>query len=185
MRPSVPQRLRAVRAILILGAGLCGSAPEVSAQSSDTNRVSAGDTVRVRMDRGLTVEAVFQRWEGESMALSVEGLTAPWVVSVFDMQALDVYTDRTRREGFRHGALLGAAAGLFLGAAIGVALNASGATDDPDAPADQIVTEGPRVRNLPGSPPGSRLDRSGAPDPLSRARSDERASDHPFAPSGT
>jgi hypothetical protein len=144
MRPSVPQRLRAVRAILILGAGLCGSAPEVSAQSSDTNRVSAGDTVRVRMDRGLTVEAVFQRWEGESMALSVEGLTAPWVVSVFDMQALDVYTDRTRREGFRHGALLGAAAGLFLGAAIGVALNASGATNDPDAPADQIVTEGLR-----------------------------------------
>ena len=111
MQLPIAQRLRAVRALLFLGASLCVTAPVASAQSSDTNRVAAGDTVRVRMDRGLTVEAVFQRWEGESMALSVEGLTAPWIVSVFDMQALDVYTDRTRREGFRHGALLGAAEG--------------------------------------------------------------------------
>jgi hypothetical protein len=92
------------------------------------------------MDGGFRVRAAFRAWEGESMVLNVDGLEGPWTVSVYDMRGLEVFTDRTRREGFRHGALLGAATGLFVGAVAGIALNAAGVTDDPNAPSDQLVT---------------------------------------------
>ena len=117
-----------------------GAAVPGLAQRSDTNRVNPGDSVRVRMDAGSRVDAAFRRWDGDSMVLRVAGLEAPWTVSVFDMYGLEVYTDRTRREGFRHGAVLGAAGGLFIGAVVGVALNAAGVTDDPNGPSDQLVT---------------------------------------------
>jgi hypothetical protein len=74
------------------------------------------------------------------MVLDVDGIDGYWAVSVFEMHRLEVLTERTRREGLRHGAVLGGAAGLFLGAAIGVVLNASGVTHDPAAPPGQIVT---------------------------------------------
>jgi uncharacterized protein YcfJ len=119
---------------------LSGAAP-ACAQSDDTNRVASGDTVRVRMDGGLSVEAAFRSWDGPSMVLSVEGLTEPWTVSVYDMHTLEVFTQRTSPEGFRHGAVLGAVAGMFLGAATGAVLNLSGVTDDPSAPADQVVNQ--------------------------------------------
>jgi hypothetical protein len=145
LRTSSPNPLVRVAILVTLAiAGGSGSPALAGAQSSDTNRVSVGDSVRIRMEGGMIVEAAFEGWAGESMVFDVPGLSDSWSVSVYDMRALEVYTDRTRREGFRHGALLGAAAGLFLGAAIGVALHSSGATDDPDGPADQIVTHGLR-----------------------------------------
>ncbi len=111
------------------------------AQRSDTNRVHPGDSVRVRMQGSFEVDASFERWEGDEMVLGVEGLDDPWTVSVYEMDRLQVYTDRTRREGFRHGAVLGAAAGIFIGAIAGIGLNAAGVTDDPDGPSDQLVTQ--------------------------------------------
>ena len=123
-----------VVAVLMLPGGL-------SAQSDDTNRISDGDTVRVRMDGGLTVEAAFRSWEGPSMVLDVEGLNGLWTVSVYDVNTLEVFTDRTSPEGFRHGAVLGGVAGMFLGAAAGAILNLSGVTDDPNAASDQVVNQ--------------------------------------------
>lgn len=120
-------------ALLLVAAG------GVRAQSSDTNRMEPGDTVRLRLDGGLSVRASFRSWDGPSMVLGVEGLTEPWTVSVYDLHTLDVFTERTSSEGFRHGAVLGAVAGLFVGAATGATLNLSGVTHDSRAAADQVV----------------------------------------------
>jgi len=137
-----------VRPSLALLAVLAAGGPGISAaaaQGSDTNRVAEGDTVRLMMSGGsLPVTASFLGWDGETMLLDVEGLEGSWAVSVFDMHRLEVLTERTNREGFRHGAVLGGAAGLFLGAAIGVVLNASGVTHDPNEPPSQIVTQAMR-----------------------------------------
>lgn len=98
-----------------------------------------GDTVRVRLPRAQPVEAVFQGWEADLMLLHVDGMAQDWPVSIYDMALLQVHTARTRREGLRHYAILGAVTGLFVGAGIGLALHASGLTNDPDGPAEQIV----------------------------------------------
>ena len=131
---------RSALAPALAAAFLLLAAP-VQAQSGDTNRISEGDTVRLRMDGGLSVEAGFRAWDGPSMVLDVEGLTDPWSVSVYDMYTLEVFTERTSREGFRHGAVLGGVTGMFIGAAIGAALNLSGVTHDPKAASDQVVNQ--------------------------------------------
>lgn len=75
------------------------------------------------------------------MVLDVQGFSEPWSVSLHDLTRLQVYSDRTRHEGFRHGALLGGAAGLFIGATIGGVLKVSGANYDDGEPSDQVVNQ--------------------------------------------
>lgn len=106
---------------------------------TDASRVEIGDTVRIRLPRAQPVEAVLKRWEADLMLLEVDGMAQDWPVSVFDMVMLQVRTDRTRREGLRHYAIMGAVTGLFVGAGVGLGLHASGITNDPEGPAEQIV----------------------------------------------
>ncbi|MGB1841147.1 MAG: hypothetical protein ACPHWZ_08580 [Longimicrobiales bacterium] len=106
---------------------------------ADASRVEVGDTVRVGLPRGRPVQAVFQGWSSDIMLLQVEGMAMDWPVSIFDMARLEVRTARTRREGLRHYAVVGAVAGLFVGAGVGLALHSTGISADPDGPAEQIV----------------------------------------------
>ena len=136
----VPVRTGLAAALLAFGVALFLAAP-VQAQSDDTSRISEGDTVRLRVDGGLRVQAAFRAWDGPSMVLDVDGLSDPWTVSVYDVYTLDVFTERTSPEGFRHGAVLGGVTGMFVGAALGAVLNLSGVTHDPKAASDQVVSQ--------------------------------------------
>ena len=100
-----------------------------------------GDTVRVRMPGGIPVAAALLEWRSDVMVLGVDGLDGAWPVSVFDMARLEVYGDRTSREGFRHGAIMGGITGLFVGAAVAVALQAAGVTDQADQPPSQLISD--------------------------------------------
>ena len=113
--------------------------------SSDPSRILSGDSLRVKLPFSPAVKAVFLGWEADRMRLQVDGMTQVWPVSVYDLSRLELLTQRTRREGLRHYAVIGAATGLFVGAAIGLALHASGLTDDPVGPPEQIVTTTLRV----------------------------------------
>lgn len=138
----VRRPLRRLTLATVFVAGIGAGPRDGAAQSDDANRVSEGDTVRVMVSAGaLPVTASFLGWDGEAMLLDVDGIDGAWAVSVFDMHRLEVLTERTNREGLRHGAVLGGAAGLFIGAAIGVVLNVSGVTHDAAEPPGQIVTE--------------------------------------------
>lgn len=118
--------------------GLSGQKTKVDAPT-DASRIELGDTIRVRLPRAQPVEAVFRGWEADVMLLQVRGVEQAWPVSVFDMTWLEVHTERTRREGLRHYAILGAVTGLFVGAGVGLGLHAIGITADPDGPAEQIM----------------------------------------------
>ena len=108
--------------------------------ASDPSRILSGDSLRVKLPFSPAVKAVFLGWEADRMRLQVDGMKQVWPVSVYDLSRLEVRTERTRREGLRHYAVIGAATGLFVGAAIGLGLHATGVTDDPDGPPEQIVT---------------------------------------------
>jgi hypothetical protein len=140
-RSKTPGRLRSlvVRPALVAASLIAAGGP-LGAQVADLSRVSAGDSVRVQLPGGVPVHASLTAWQGDVMLLSVQGLAQTWPVSVFDMVNLEVYAPRTSREGFRHGAVLGAVAGLFTGAAIGLVLHSTGVINDPDRPPAQIVT---------------------------------------------
>lgn len=136
----------AVILVLSLGMWAAGVAP-LAGQFSDASRVEPGDSVRVRLLSALPVDASFLEWRGDAMIFEVQGLGSDWPVSVSDMSSLSVYTDRSPREGFRHGAVLGAVGGLFFGAAIGLALNWTGVIDDPEVPS-KLMTDGMRWAGL-------------------------------------
>lgn len=131
----------------MLGFGLAGlllagpTVAPVAGQLAGSERVMVGDTVRIRMPGGVLVSAELVRWNADIMMLDVEGLESEWPVSLFDMARLDVYDDRTSREGFRHGAILGAVSGLFIGAVVGILLQAGGVTDQPDQPPSQLISD--------------------------------------------
>ncbi len=127
---------------------VCGFAPGgsgVLAQEllveapTDASRIEIGDTVRVTMERGQPFEAVFRGWDADLMMLRVDGVAEDWPISVFDVAVLAVRTRRTRREGFRYRAVLGAANGLFVGAGLGLILHAAGIVSGPDAPPERVV----------------------------------------------
>lgn len=143
-----PSLGRALRVAVLMAALCVGSASEpelLSCQEtrvdvpSDPSRIKPGDTVRLRLAGAQLVEAVFQGWDADVMRLQLYGVEQEWPVSVFDMTWLEVHTERTRREGLRHYAVLGAATGLFVGAGVGLGLHAIGVTKDPDGPAEQIM----------------------------------------------
>ena len=97
-----------------------GGVGEAEAQISDISRISLGDSVRIRLPGALRVDASLLSWRGDVMMLDLVGLDAPWPVSILELEAL---VARTSREGFRYGAGVGAAAGIFLGAGLGLMLH--------------------------------------------------------------
>ena len=113
----------------------------VQGQGADLNRIHPGDSVRIRVSGRMTVAAEFHGWEPDRMLLDVNGFADPYPVPLENMERLDAYLERTSQESFRHGAILGAAGGLFIGAALGLVLHTTGVIDDPDAPPSEIVTD--------------------------------------------
>lgn len=111
------------------------------AQGADLNRIEPGDSVRIQVSERQRVAAEFHAWGRDRILLDVHGFVEPYPVAVEDMEQMDAYLLRTSRESFRHGALLGAAGGLFIGAAVGLVLHTTGVIDDPDEPAAEIVTD--------------------------------------------
>lgn len=113
----------------------------LGAQGADLRRLEPGDSVRIQVSERQTVAAEFHAWGTDRILLDVNGFVDPYPVAVEDMERMDAYLLRTSRESFRHGALMGAAGGLFVGAAIGVVLHQAGFIDDPDEPAAELVTD--------------------------------------------
>lgn len=111
------------------------------AQGVDLNRIEPGDSVRLEVSERQTVAAEFHAWAPDRILLDVNGFVDPYPVAVEDLEKMDAYLLRNPRESFRHGAVLGAAAGLFIGAALGLVLHETGVIDDPDEPAAEIVTD--------------------------------------------
>lgn len=114
---------------------------EVVGQGADRNRMSEGDSVRVRLSGRMTVSAVFNRWQTDGILLDVDGFVDPYQVELTNLERLDVYMARTPSESFRHGALLGGSAGIFIGAVAGLVLHAGGVIASEDAPPAEVVTD--------------------------------------------
>lgn len=125
-----------------------GTTEAQSGVQSGVLRVQEGDSLRVHLEGNLPITAAFHAWDGEYMMLGIEGIDDEWPVSIFEMNALELYTLRTSQESFRHGAILGAVSGIFIGAAVGLALHSLGVTDDPDAPPAQLMTNALRGAGL-------------------------------------
>ncbi len=126
--------------MLALGA-LVPTGSEAAAQGADRNRMTVGDSVRVRLTGRMTVSAVFNQWQSDGILLDVDGFVDPYQVDLENLERLDVYMARTPRESFRHGALLGGTAGIFIGAVAGFLLHAGGVIDDEGAPPAEVVTD--------------------------------------------
>lgn len=107
---------------------------------ADRTRVSAGDSLRIRLSGRMTVEAAFDSWGPSSVLLDLPGVDRPWPIRLEDLERLDAYLIRTPSESFRHGASIGAAAGLFIGAGLGLLLHSSGVASDADDPPETIIT---------------------------------------------
>lgn len=89
-------------------------------------QVSVGDSVRVRLNGALRVEAMTTGLRGDTLLLSLSGVTTTWPVSMSDLESLEAFIDRSPRDGLRYGAMIGAGAGLFAGALGGIGLYAIG-----------------------------------------------------------
>ena len=111
-----------------------------SSQAFDPDRIHVGDSVRLRLPSSVPVTGSFHGWEQDVMMLGVEGLEERWPVSIHDAESLELLTERTHREGFRYGAVVGSIAGFFIGAGVGLLLHASGAIDDPYGPPGEVVS---------------------------------------------
>jgi hypothetical protein len=125
---------------LLLVAALGPGAVQVRAQGADASRIVTGDSIRLKLPGALWLDAHFGSWSADVMLLEVAGIAGDWPVSIFDLDGLQVYTQRSARDGLRHWALIGAVTGIFAGAATGLVLHATGAVGEPDAPPGQIIS---------------------------------------------
>lgn len=100
-----------------------GAPRAVRAQEHLIGDLVEGDSVRLRMRGSMRVHASMLGFRGDTLLLRVQGLAGPWPVSQIDLVTLEQHADRNSREGFRHGATLGLATGLFVGAISGVVVS--------------------------------------------------------------
>jgi hypothetical protein len=73
------------------------------------------------------------------MLLGIQGVAGAWPVSIFDLTGLQLYADRSPRQGLRHWAMIGAVGGIFAGAAVGVLIDTSGAGAGRSGPSTEII----------------------------------------------
>ena len=116
--------------------GPFGGVPGAAAQM-----VSAGDSVRVRMNGAVSIEGITAAVQGERILLRTAGVDDLWPMSMFEMAALHVLRPRTKSEGFRLGFGTGLVAGLFIGAAVGLALHSAGAVGSEDDPPAELLMQ--------------------------------------------
>lgn len=115
--------------VVLLIAGTALATP-AAAQYNDVGALQPGDSVRLRLPGALRLNAQMSALRADTLMLVVEGLNDLWPVSSFDLVTLERFAQRDSRQGFRHGALMGMAAGVFVGAGIGLGLHASGVGRD-------------------------------------------------------
>ncbi len=129
------------RGLLVGGFSLMLACPAAGQVDPPTPQsIEPGDSVRVKMAGTRPVEGAFIDWRGSSLVMSVPGMRQAWSVPIHEIEALDRYQDRSTRDGFRGGVVLGMAAGVFVGAAVGLGLYATGVTKDEDGPpAEQLM----------------------------------------------
>jgi len=135
------RRRRSSSTLALLVLAFLGVTSGVAAQGADRNRMASGDSVRIRLTGRMMVAAEFREWDVNGIVLDMDGLIEPYPVAVSDMERLDAFMRRTNRESFRHGAVLGAASGIFIGAAVGLLLHKTGVISDPDDPPAEIFTD--------------------------------------------
>ena len=109
------------------------------AQSADASRIANGDSLRLKLPGHLWIDAHFESWRADVMILGVQGITGDWPVSIFELSGLQLYTDRSPRQGLRHWAMLGAVGGLFAGAGVGLLIDTSGAGAGMSGPSTEII----------------------------------------------
>lgn len=130
---------------LVVGLALCLLAAAVPPSSAEAQAsislrsdrgVVAGDSVRVHPRGGLrdAVHARVAGWRADTLVMHVQGMAGTWNVPAGDIRTLQRYQQLTSRDGFRRGATMGLAVGLFAGAAVGLGLYALGPTHDEDGP---------------------------------------------------
>lgn len=130
MRGPTPRGPRVPRSVVLPGVFLVVLAvtgARVDAQSADASKIANGDSLRLKLPGQLWVDAHFESWSADVMLLGVQGITGDWPVSIFDLTGLQLYTDRSPRQGLRHWAMLGAVGGMFAGAGVGLLIDTSGA----------------------------------------------------------
>lgn len=128
------------RALALL-ACLFGAAPDASAQErrQSLERLEDGDSVRLRLPGALKMDASMRDLRADTLVLVVAGLSTDWSLSAYDLVTLEHWVDRSPSEGFRHGAALGLAIGLFVGAAAGGVLHATSVLGGADDPPSRVV----------------------------------------------
>lgn len=125
--------------LLVVALMLPASATQAQ-PGADRMRVSPGDSLRIRLSGRMTVQAAFDSWGPHAVLLDLPGVGPPWPIPFEELERLDAYLIRTPSESFRHGAAMGAAAGLFIGAGLGLLLHATGVASDSDDPPETIIT---------------------------------------------
>ena len=126
-----------IRIAILLGTGVLALPAPGSAQLST---VASGDRVRVGIMGSQPVEARVMGWRADTLVMARVGEAEPWMLASGRIRTLQRYRALTPREGFRKGAGVGFAVGLFAGAAVGLALYAAGVTHDPEGPpAEQLI----------------------------------------------
>jgi len=123
-------------------------AQSIGAQMGDASLITRGDSLRVQLPGALWLDAQFRSWNADIMLLGIQGVAGDWPVSILDLDGLQIYGERSARDGFRHWALIGAVGGMFVGAATGLVLHTTGVSRDADGPTSQIISTSLRWAGL-------------------------------------